>query len=234
MSRPPLLAVHGLSKSFTLHQQGRRIVGVQGLSFAIEPGTLVALTGPSGCGKSTVLKCIYRTYRPDGGRIELAGRDGAPPLDLASCDEHAVLAVRRTRLAFITQFLHCLPRQSALDVVAAPLLARGLPRDEARARAAERLAALGIARRLWDLPPATFSGGERQRVNIARALVAEPELLLADEPTASLDRASALLVEEALRARRAAVLAVLHDPAQVARLADRVVAISPPDPACAA
>ncbi|MCX8039516.1 MAG: ATP-binding cassette domain-containing protein [Planctomycetota bacterium] len=230
----PLLAVSGLSKSFVLHHQAKRIAGVHGLSFSVARGQLCALVGASGSGKSTVLKCIYRTYRPAAGRILLAGE---PPIDLASCDEHAVLAVRRHRLSFITQFLHCVPRQSALEVVAAPLLARGVAREEARARARRQLGELGIPERLWDVPPATFSGGERQRVNIARALVAEPELLLADEPTASLDADAAALVERALRARRAAggaIIAVFHDPALVARLADAVVHLPAPGVPCAA
>lgn len=231
----PILTVHGLSKSFTLHQQGKRIPSVDGAAFSVEPGRLTALVGPSGAGKSSVLKCIYRTYLPQAGSIVLHGADGA--VDLAACDEHAALRARRRDIAYVTQFLHCLPRQPTIDVVAEPLVALGTARETARAAARERLRQLELPERLWDVPPATFSGGERQRVNLARGLVRRPRLLMLDEPTASLDQRSAAMVVSAIRAAKAegvGILAIFHDPDLVAELADRVVELSRPELPCAA
>ena len=229
-----VLAVSGLAKAFTLHHQGKSIPSVHGASFTVEAGRLTALVGPSGAGKSTVLKCVYRTYLPQTGSIVLHGSED---VDLATCDDHAVLRLRRRDLAYVTQFLHCLPRQGTLDVVAAPLAALGGDRESARAAAGERLRELDLPERLWDVPPATFSGGERQRVNLARGLVRRPRLLMLDEPTASLDRRSAALVVDAIRSAKAAgvaVLAIFHDPELVAALADTVVElIRPPEQPCA-
>jgi alpha-D-ribose 1-methylphosphonate 5-triphosphate synthase subunit PhnL len=225
----PLLQVSQLAKTFTLHQAGRSLTPLRDCSFSLRAGELMAVTGPSGAGKSTVLKCVYRTYLPSAGSIVLQ-HDGAT-VDLATADEHRVLEMRTQVMGFVTQFLHALPRQPARRVVAAPLLARGVDEAEADERACAALASLRLGRDHWDLPPATFSGGERQRVNLARALAAEPDLLLLDEPTASLDRASAALVVEAVRAARergAAILAVFHDPALVAALADQQLVIGAP------
>ena len=230
---PPILRVENLSKTFTLHGAGRILPSVSNATFAVQTARLTALVGPSGAGKSTVLKCIHRTYLATSGRILLRTEHGE--VDLVSADERTVIALRKRELSFVTQFLHALPRQPTLDVVARPLVAQGVDRDTARARAAERLAQFNLPERLWDLPPATFSGGEKQRVNLARGLVTRPSLLLLDEPTASLDPASAALVVEAIRAIKRediAVLAVFHDPELVRALADDVVSLSAPaDPA---
>jgi len=223
----PVLAVRGLRKSFTIHLVGRVLHPLTGLDLNLMPGAVLALTGPSGCGKSTVLRCIWRTYRPDGGEIRLTTAAGV--VDLASADERTVLGLRGTEMAFVTQFLHVPPRRSALAVVAEPLLRAGIEAGPARERAAAALAGLGLAERLWDLPPATFSGGERQRINLARALVQRPRLLLLDEPTASLDQESAARVIQAVRDVReagTAVLAVLHDPRVVQALADGELRLS--------
>lgn len=224
----PVLTVTKLGKRFTLHHAGRILPSVEDVSFTVDAGELVALVGPSGSGKSTILKCIHRTYLPLGGSIVLHREDG--DLDLARADEATVLACRRSDLAFVTQFLHVLPRQSTLDVVARPLLVQGIDREAARARAAEQLERFALPRRLWDIPPATFSGGEKQRVNLARSLVTRPRLLLLDEPTASLDPAATHRVVEAIRSLKGGsigLLAVFHDPALVEALADRVVTLQP-------
>jgi alpha-D-ribose 1-methylphosphonate 5-triphosphate synthase subunit PhnL len=231
----PILTVTDLTKSFTLHRTGTVIPSVAGASFAVRPGRLTALVGPSGAGKSSVLKCVYRTYLPQQGTMRFASADGA--LDLAACDEPTALRVRARDIAYVTQFLHCLPRQPALDVVAEPLAALGVGRAEARTAAAQRLRELDLPERLWGIPPATFSGGERQRVNLARGLVHRPRLLMLDEPTASLDRRSAELVVAAIRAAKAdgvAILAIFHDPDLVAALADEVVTLRRPEVPCAA
>jgi len=195
---------------------------LNGLDLVVHAGEVVALTGPSGCGKSTVLRCVWRTYRPDGGSITFASASG--PVDLATADDRSILALRCRDLAFVTQFLHAPPRRSALDVVAEPLRRSGVAAEVARQRAGEVLGGLGLAEGLWDLPPATFSGGERQRVNLGRSLVRHPRLLLLDEPTASLDADSAQRVVSAVRTMRdagVAVLTVVHDARLVAALGAR-------------
>ncbi len=231
-----VLTVEDLAKHFVLHQQGRSIPGIRGVSFTVSAGRVTALAGPSGAGKSSILKCIHRTYLPEAGRILLDGHAGM--VDLAHCEEREVLLARRHDLGFVTQFLHCLPRQPAVDVVAAPLVVRGVGSTEARERAVLALRRLDLPERLWDLPPATFSGGERQRVNLARGLVARPRLLLLDEPTASLDPQATDKAIEAiagLAGEGVAILAIFHDPDLIDRLAQDVVRLTRPEEApCAA
>jgi alpha-D-ribose 1-methylphosphonate 5-triphosphate synthase subunit PhnL len=225
----PILRVRGLCKSFYLHERGRRLVAFEGVEFDVRPGTLTVLCGPSGSGKSSVLCCVYRSYLPSRGSVYYETADGAA-LDLAELDDYEMQQLRRRELSFVTQFLHCLPRKSALDVVARPLLALGATRAEALTRAAELLAELGIAERLWELPPSTFSGGEKQRVNIARGCVAEPRLLLLDEPIASLDANAARRVVQLMArtlSRGAGVLAVFHDTAPIEQLRHELVRLIP-------
>jgi len=227
----PILQVTGLEKSFHIHAAGKTLPSLAAVSLTVAAGELVALVGPSGAGKSTVLKCIHRTYLPMAGSILLHCADGI--IDLATADEASVLACRRRDLAFVTQFLHVLPRQSTVEVVARPLLAQGVERSAALARAREQLDRFALPERLWDIPPATFSGGEKQRVNLARSLVTRPRLLLLDEPTASLDpQATARVVAaiQALKGDSFGILAVFHDRQLVAQLADRVVELSAPIP----
>lgn len=228
LSAHPVLTVNDLCKTFTLHDREARVPAIDRLSFSVHGGQVAALSGPSGAGKSSVLKCVYRSYLPNSGHIRLCceGFDD----DLAVCDDHSVLAARAHYMGFVTQFLHCLPRKSALDVVAQPLIIQGVERKDAREQAKELLDHLGIQRHLWDLAPATFSGGEQQRINIARGFIRRNALLLLDEPTASLDAVSAeavLTLIERARAAGTAVVAIWHDPRIVERLADVVVAVQP-------
>ena len=228
MIAAPRLVVEGLAKRFRLHARGLELEALRPVSFTLLPGTLTALTGPSGSGKSTILRCCWRSCRPDAGRILLRHRGGID--DLAAAGERRVLALRGPAMALVTQFLHCLPRQPARRVVALPLLAAGVGEAEAAQRAEEALDQAGLAPRLRAVPPATFSGGERARVNLARALAQRPDLLLLDEPTASLDPASTAAVAATVRRMVDAgttVLAVLHDPAQVARIADAEIRLVP-------
>jgi alpha-D-ribose 1-methylphosphonate 5-triphosphate synthase subunit PhnL len=224
------LSVEGYAKQFLLHARGKLIPSAANVNLTVRAGRLTALVGPTGAGKSSVLKGIFRTYLPSGGRLLYRDAQGHV-IDLALASEHRVLELRRSEIGFVTQFLHCLPRQGALDVVAEPLLARGTARAEARERAGTLLTRLAVPRRLWNVAPATFSGGEKQRVNLARGLVARPRLLLLDEPTASLDpdttdRAVELLQE--LKRDGIGMLAVFHHPDLVARLADDVVQLATP------
>jgi len=226
----PLLEVRDFAKQFVLHEQRKTIPSAQHVNLDVYPGRLTALTGPTGAGKSSVLKGIYRTYLPQAGRLLYRRADGEQ-IDLARADDHQVLALRRDEIGFVTQFLHALPRQAALDVVAQPLYQQGGDRTAARDRAADLLAALNVPERLWQLSPATFSGGERQRVNLARGLAARPRLLLLDEPTASLDpdtTARVIGLLQQLKAGGTAMLAIFHQPELVERLADQVVHLQPP------
>jgi alpha-D-ribose 1-methylphosphonate 5-triphosphate synthase subunit PhnL len=221
----PILAVRGVDKTFTMHLQGgQRLPVLHELAFEVHAGECVALGGASGAGKSSVLKMVYGNYAVNRGSILLRGPDGA--VDVAAADPRQVLAARRDMMGYVSQFLHCVPRVGALQIVAEPLIERGVPAAEARERAAKLLTRLAIPDRLWHLPPATFSGGEQQRVNIARGFIPELPLLLLDEPTASLDARNRDVVLELIGEKRAggtAILGIFHDVAVRGAVADRVV-----------
>ena len=225
-----ILKIEGLSKHFQLHDQNKLIPSCANAGLEAHGGELCALVGPTGAGKSSVLKCVYRTYLPSAGRVLF--RDAAGHVtDLAQASEYRMLELRQSEIGFVSQFLHCLPRKAALDVVAAPLVARGDILENAQEKARELLRLLSVPERLWAVPPATFSGGEKQRVNLARGLIARPRLLLLDEPTASLDPATTDRVVDLLQAIKAegvAMLAIFHHPELVRRLADRVVELALP------
>lgn len=222
------LQVNKLSKSFTLHQRGGvHVHGFSDISFSLAKGELLALSGPSGAGKSSILKTIYRTYLADSGEI-LFTRNDRNQVDLASCVESRVLDLRKREIGFVTQFLKILPRVSALDCVAAPLIETGVEEDDARQQADVMLTRLGIRQELFDLSPLTFSGGEQQRVNIARGIIAPKELILLDEPTASLDENSAAIVLdmlEDLKSRSIAMIAIFHDQKKIDRIADQTFTV---------
>ena len=208
-----MIEVQALQKTFTLHLRGGAVLPVlRDMDLAVEAGECVVLQGPSGAGKSTLLRAIYGNYRPQSGRV-LLRHDGAM-VDIVGANPRQVIDIRRRSLGYVTQFLRVIPRVSTLDIVAEPLLARGAALDAARARAADLLERLRIPRKLWDLPPATFSGGEQQRINIARGFCAEFPILLLDEPTASLDQDNRRivigLIDEA-RQRGSAIVAIVHD-----------------------
>lgn len=208
-----MIHVEALSKTYVLHTQG----GIEIPVFAdaemrVDTGECVALHGPSGSGKSTLLRCLYGNCKPDGGAIRI--RHGDDLVDIAAAAPRVVLDVRRRTLGYVSQFLRAIPRVPALDVVAEPLRALGLPVEAARARAGDLLARLRIPERLWTLAPATFSGGEQQRVNIARGFAANHPILLLDEPTASLDQKNREVVIELIAEAKAAgtaLVGVFHD-----------------------
>lgn len=230
MTSQVVLRVEGYTKQFTLHERGKVIPSAHHVNLEVFSGRLTALIGPNGAGKSTLLKGIYRTYLPSHGRILYTTQTG-DVVDLAQADEHQILDLRRSEIGFVTQFLHFLPRQTTEDVVAQPLVQRGTTIEDARIMARDMLAAINLPRPLWGISPATFSGGEKQRVNLARGLVARPRLLLLDEPTASLDpETTDRIVEliEKLKNEGLAMLAVLHHPELIARMADLVVELKPP------
>lgn len=219
-----MISVENVAKDFTLHNQGAAILRVmQGADLRVAQGECVALTGASGAGKSTLMRMIWGNYRTDHGIIRVGDTvvSGAEP--------RVVIALRRATLGYVSQFLRVLPRVPTLRVVAEPLLTLGVAVDQAEARAAELLTRLRIAERLWTLSPTTFSGGEQQRVNIARGFVHPYPALLLDEPTASLDAANRetvmAMIDEA-KARGAAILGIFHDEAARARLCDREIDVT--------
>ncbi len=219
-----MIQVEGLSKDFVLHNQGGVAIPVlRGAALRVAPGECVALTGASGAGKSTLLRLLQGNYAPGGGSLVVAG------LDLATASPREVAALRRATLGYVSQFLRVVPRVPALEVVAEPLLVLGVPEGEARDRAAALLARLNLPDRLWSLSPTTFSGGEQQRVNIARGFVHPYPVLLLDEPTASLDPVNRSVVLDLIhdaKARGAALVGIFHDAPARAAVADREVDVS--------
>ncbi|HWT38044.1 MAG TPA: phosphonate C-P lyase system protein PhnL [Paraburkholderia sp.] len=228
-----MLRAVGIGKTFTLHGQGGvQIEALAGVSLDVERGECVVLVGPSGAGKSTFLRCLYGNYLASTGAIAI--RDDAQAakyLPITGAEPRDVLRLRRGVVGYVSQFLRVIPRVSTLDLVAEPLVSRGVEEDEARARASALLARLNVPERLWHLAPATFSGGEQQRVNIARGLIAEHPVLLLDEPTASLDAENrdivASLIVEA-RERGAAIVGIFHDEDTRAKVATRRLELRPP------
>lgn len=218
-----MLTLTDVEKSFTLHNQdGIRLPVFAGLSMRVEAGECVALAGPSGKGKSTLMRMIYGNYLCPAGQIELRHKDSW--VDIAAADAREILAVRRWTLGYISQFLRVVPRVSTLDVVAEPLVMRGIAVQQAKARAAEILERLNLPQSLWHLAPATFSGGEQQRVNIARGFAAEFPIMLLDEPTASLDKANRDAVLDLIREakdRGVALVGIYHDAETRAAVCDR-------------
>lgn len=209
----PIIQVENVKKGFTLHlQDGASIPVFEGAELAVEKGECVALTGESGVGKSTLLRLIYGNYRALGGKIvvEHQGR----LVDLVKASPRQVLSVRRRTLGYVSQFLRCVPRVPAKDVVAEPLIVLGVEKKTARHQATELLSRLRLPERLHDLSPATFSGGEQQRVNIARGFVHHYPILLLDEPTASLDATNHNRVIELIheaKQRGTAIIGIFHD-----------------------
>ncbi|MBO6884538.1 MAG: ATP-binding cassette domain-containing protein [Marivita sp.] len=224
----PVLDIEGLSKGFTLHHLGNQIEAFKDISFTVGAGEFVLLKGANGAGKSTLLRTLYRSYLPRAGVIRFHSDDG--PIDLARAADIDIAHLRRTEIGFVTQFLQARPRVSAEAIVAEPLRLHGIPADEALIRAREALATFGVKQELWKAYPTTFSGGEQQKVNLARALILPQKLLLLDEPTASLDaNARAALVSrlEELKAAGTAMIGVFHHPGDVEKLIDRVVDLTP-------
>jgi alpha-D-ribose 1-methylphosphonate 5-triphosphate synthase subunit PhnL len=230
------LIVCDLSKAFVMHLQGGvRLPVVEDVAFSVDAGECVVLGGPSGIGKSSILKMVYGNYGADRGRILVDTADGT--VDIATADPRAVMRLRERTIGYVSQFLRVVPRVGALDVVAEPLVHAGVPATIARERAATMLARLNVPERLWPLPPATFSGGEQQRVNVARGFVTDHPVLLLDEPTASLDAANRAVVVDLIADKRAAgvaLLGIFHDEEVRAAVATRVIDVSAFRPAEAA
>jgi len=219
-----MIDVQNLGKNFTLHNQGSAVIPViEGAGFSVAPGECVALIGESGAGKSTVMRILYGNYLAQAGRVEIGG------LDITRAEPREILALRRETLGYVSQFLRVVPRVPTLEVVAEPLLALGVEEEQALDRARDLLTRLRIPERLWALSPTTFSGGEQQRVNIARGFAHGYPALLLDEPTASLDatnRETVLQLIEEAKAKGAAIVGIFHDLEARQRVADREIDVS--------
>jgi alpha-D-ribose 1-methylphosphonate 5-triphosphate synthase subunit PhnL len=223
-----MMRLDGVGKTFVMHLSGGAELPIlTNVAFEVRAGECVVLDGRSGTGKSCVLKMIYGNYRADSGSIHV--RDGKVWVDIASAGPRRTLMMRKATIGYVSQFLRTIPRVGALDIVAAAARAYGMPPDEAQARAGNLLKSLNIPEKLWHLPPATFSGGEQQRINIARGFAAAHPILLLDEPTASLDAANRAAVVEFIHARKragGALLGIFHDDDVRSQVADRVIDVS--------
>lgn len=224
----PVLELSNVGKSFTMHlQEGLRLPVVENVNFSVQPGECVALGGPSGAGKSSILKMIFGNYRCGSGEIRVHTQTEV--IDVARAEPRRVLTLRRDTIGYVSQFLRAVPRVPARDVVATPLIDAGTAREKACSAAEAMLARLNIPPRLWELPPATFSGGEQQRINLARGFLPDFPILLLDEPTASLDAANRAVVIDLVEAKKrqgVAIVAIVHDADVREAVADRVIDVT--------
>lgn len=224
----PLLSVRDIQKRIILHiLDGKEVAPLRGVSFDLEPGEFLGIVGPSGAGKSSLIKCLNRTYLADAGQAIYRAADGSE-VDLLSADERTIVRLRREEVHYVSQFLKAPPRVPAVDVVASVIVNRGGDPADARKRARAILERLGIGTDLESSYPSLFSGGEQQRVNVARALVDPPRLLLLDEPTSALDsenRARVLQLLQEARAGGTAMIGIFHDVEMLTHLADHVLVL---------
>ncbi|MEM7108487.1 MAG: ATP-binding cassette domain-containing protein [Bacteroidota bacterium] len=221
-----ILDVQGLNKHFLMHiLNDKEIDALHDLSFSMGKGEIIGLMGKSGSGKSTLMKCIYRTYLPTSGSINYYSENYGM-IDLAAADDFQILALRKSEITYCSQFLSVIPRVSAVDVVAESLVKKGDSWEEARHVAKAFLSRIGLPEELWDAYPSTFSGGEQQRINVARSIIARPDFLLIDEPTASLDQKTKDIVIEMvlnLKNNGTSILCISHDQYAISKMADRVI-----------
>jgi alpha-D-ribose 1-methylphosphonate 5-triphosphate synthase subunit PhnL len=220
-----VLSIRALRKSFTLHTiDGRTVRSLRGVDLDVAEGEHVAVAGPSGAGKSSLLRCVYRTYAPDSGSVEMRTRAGN--VELTTLPDRELARLRGREIGYVSQFLNAPPRTGPLAVVAAAAVRRGMPRDQAKRAAESALCKVNLDLALWDVDCGVLSGGERQRINLATGTVASPRLLLLDEPVSALDpdnRQRALELIAALAEQGVAVLSVFHDLAAMRQLATRIV-----------
>ena len=225
---PTPVVVSDVAKTFTMHLRGGIVIPVvEHVDFSLRAGECAVLGGPSGAGKSTILKMLYGNYGVESGQILVC--HGGEYVDLAQADPRTVIAIRRDTIGYVSQFLRVVPRVSALDVAAEPLVQRGTAPDEARERAAALFVRLNLPETLWALPPATFSGGEQQRVNIARGFITAHPVLLLDEPTASLDAKNRQVVIDMISEKKqagTALLGIFHDQDVREVVADTVIDVT--------
>jgi alpha-D-ribose 1-methylphosphonate 5-triphosphate synthase subunit PhnL len=219
-----ILEIVDLQKRFELHILNEKLIeALLNVSFEVHEGEIVALTGKSGSGKSSLMKCIYRTYLASSGTILYRTAQGKI-VDLATASDYEILQIRKTEMTYCSQFLQVIPRVSAMDVVAGGLIARGSSTENARGATSECFERLSLPAELWDAYPSTFSGGEQQRVNIARAMISRPRILLVDEPTASLDlKTKDAVIDMLIELKRAGttIILITHDEHTLTKMSDR-------------
>ncbi len=224
-----MIRTEGLAKTFTLHLRGgMQLPVLSGIDLEVRSGECVVLSGPSGAGKSTLMRSLYGNYRAEAGRIMV--RHQGELVDIATAEPRVILAVRHDTLGYVSQFLRVVPRVGTLDIVADELITRGIEPAAAHAAAGALLLRLNIPRRLHAIPPATFSGGEQQRVNLARGFIAGHPILLLDEPTASLDaenRAVVVSMIQKAKVSGTAIVAICHDAEVRDAIADRLFPLIP-------
>ncbi len=217
------MVIEGLSKSFSLHNLAINISAIENISMSVKKGEFIGITGRSGSGKSTIIKCINRTYLPQDGKIRYnSSRFGW--IDIAEADEREMIYLRRREIGYVSQFLSIMPRTTARELVQQASIEMGYEKQQAAMAAEKLLRHFELEPRLWDSYPNTFSGGEKLRLNIARAMVKRPRLLLLDEPTASLDDASKVRVRELiqqLKEEGTTMLGIFHDIDFMQGLCDR-------------
>lgn len=221
---PPLLRVENLGKTFRMYHLDSMLHAFEGINFDLHAGEFLLLRGRNGAGKSTLLRTLWRSYLPVEGHIWYRSKLGE--IDLARAADVDIALLRRQEIGFVTQFLNARPRVAAQDIVAEPLRLAGYAPDDALEQARHWLGEFGVRPELWRAYPSTFSGGEQQKVNLARALILPQRLLLLDEPTASLDvGARAALVRRLadLKVSGVAIIGVFHHPDDVAHLIDREI-----------
>ncbi len=220
-----LLQADQLHKSFVLHHQGSvKLPVLQGVSLTVNPGECVALQGPSGSGNSTFMRSLYANYRVDSGSIWVRHKGGW--VDLPQIEAHRLIDVRQQTLGYVSQFLRVIPRVPAIEVAAEPLMELGVEADVAQAKVRDLFSRLNLPERLWELSPTTFSGGEKQRVNIARAFSVDYPILLLDEPTSALDavnREGVMQLIEERKAQGCAMVGIFHDDEVRERVCDRTL-----------
>ena len=224
-----MVQVDGLTKNFTLHNQGGiKLSVLRDINLKVKGGECVVLNGPSGAGKSSLLRCLYRNYQSDSGRV-LIQHDGAY-VDIVSAAPRDIIAIRRHTIGYVSQFLRVIPRVSTLDVVSEPLRREGYSSEQARQQAGEMLERLNVPESLWELAPATISGGEQQRVNIARGFIRSFPVLLLDEPTSALDAVNREVVISLIEERKklgTAIIGIFHDEDVRERVATRLLDMAP-------
>ena len=227
------LEVNNLSKIFTMHiLDGKNIVAFENISFKLERGKFLGISGKSGYGKSTLIKCVYRNYDATAGEILLFDEKGNN-IDLVTISDTGMLDIRKKRIGYVSQFFQTIPRVTAVNVVIEPLIDRGWELDKAVSRAEELFELFDIPKNLWDSYPSTFSGGEKQRLNLMRTLIDCPEILLLDEPTASLDKKNRSIILNILlklKKQGISMLGIFHDPEELEILADDILPIERPAP----
>lgn len=223
-----ILLIKNLSKDFYLHSQGLLIKSCQNINLSLEKGRFIGIVGMSGAGKSTILKCINRSYLPMQGEI-IYDSETFGKINLAAATEREMLYLRRHEIGYVSQFLNIMPRTTAKEHVMSALLDMGADSGSAKLAAEEMLAYFKLPENLWDIYPATFSGGERLRLNLAHAMVKNPRLLMLDEPTASLDNKTKILVKDMLKKLKdkdTSMIGIFHDLEFMEGVCDKVFSIS--------